>query len=187
MIPDVTNDKYLALRNEAFSEKARYISGAKNNKDQFLNKFREAEEILGIDSMCYLPDQKDYYRLTQHLYQKEVLVHARRSNAAVLIKELEKISQLSVMVDFDMGIDCPLFVPVAELTGQRDQLRRYLIDNQVYCPVHWPISPYHEEISVKVQEVYDNELSLVCDQRYSPNEMMKIIETINNYYSGDIG
>ena len=186
IVPDATNNKFLALRNEAFFEKARYISGAQINKDLFLNKFRKAEEILDIDSMCYLPDRKDYYRLTQRLHQKEALVQARRANAAVLIKELQKIPQLSVMVDFDMDMDCPLFVPVAELTGQRDQLRRYLIDNKVYCPVHWPTSSYHGEILVRTQEIYDNELSLVCDQRYSPNEMMKIIETISNYYSGDI-
>ena len=186
IFPDATNDKFIALRNDAFSEKARYISGAQINKDQFLNKFREAEEILDIDSMCYRPDRKDYYRLTQRLHQQEALVQARRANAAVLIKELEKIPQLSVMVDFDFNQDCPLFVPVAELTGQRDQLRRYLIENQVYCPVHWPTSLYHEGISAKAQEIYDNELSLVCDQRYSPEEMIKIIKLIRNYYSGDI-
>ncbi len=182
IIPDATNTKYLSLRNEAFLEKARYINGAQIDKDQFLKKFRDAEVILDQDSDCYLSDRKDYYRLTQHLLQKETLIQARRFNAAVLIEELEKIPQLSVMVDFDLEKDCPLFVPVAELTGQRDQLRRYLIDNQVYCPVHWPISPYHEGISARTQEIYDNELSLVCDQRYSPNEMIKVIELIRNYY-----
>ena len=183
MVPDATNDKCLALRNKAFSEKARYISGAQINKECFLNKFCEAEEILDKDSMCYLPDRKDYYRLTQHLYQKEALVQTRRANAAVLIKALEKIPQLSVAVDFNLDTDCPLFVPVLELTGQRDRLRRYLIENQVYCPVHWPTSPYHGEIPVRTQEIYDNELSLVCDQRYSSDEMLKIIELIRVFYS----
>lgn len=186
IVPDATNEKFLALRNEAFFEKVRYIRGAQINKDQFLCKFRKAEEILDQDSKCYLPDPKDYHRLTQHLHQMKTLVQKRRANACTLIKELEKIPQLSVMVDFDLDQDCPLFIPVVELTGQRDQLRRYLIENQVYCPVHWPTSLYHEGISAKAQEIYDNELSLVCDQRYSPEEMIKIIKLIRNYYSGDI-
>ena len=100
-----------------------------------------------------------------------------------MIKEIKNIKQLSVIVDFNLATDCPLFIPVIELTGQRDQLRRYLIDNNVYCPVHWPVSPYHKEISIQTKEIYENELSLICDQRYSPDDMMIIIKLIRDFYS----
>ncbi|NBH32795.1 hypothetical protein D3Z58_04330 [Clostridiaceae bacterium] len=39
--------------------------------------------------------------------------------------------------------DCSLFVPVLVPNGKRDRLRRYLIENEIYCLVHWMISEYH--------------------------------------------
>lgn len=180
---NLTNEKYLALRNEAFLAKSRYIGGAISDKTVFLSKFQEAEAILDEDYACYAPDRKDYYRLTQRLQHKANMIQARQANAAVLIRELENIKQLSVIVDFDLDNDCPLFVPVVELTGQRDGLRRYLIDNDVYCPVHWPLSQYHQGISPDVRGIYENELSLICDQRYTPDEMMGIIDLVKEYYS----
>lgn len=73
----------------------------------------------------------------------------------------------------------PLFVPVLfESKDQRDYVRRKLIDNQIYCPVHWPI-PAQIPSEYKVNDIVDRELSLICDQRYGLPQIKREIETIN--------
>ena len=180
---DKTNPEYIALRNQALLEKSRYINGEDLNKGSFLDKFRKAEETLDEDYSCYAPDPKDYYRLVKSIRNQEKMIAARRANAAVLLQEIASIEQLSVIVDFDMEKDCPMFVPIVEMTGHRTELRNYLIKNEVYCPVHWPISSYHKELNDGVKTIYENELSLVCDQRYTPDDMMRIIWLIKDFYS----
>lgn len=81
----------------------------------------------------------------------------------------------------EMGAhDTPLFVPVWIQSGIRDNLRRYLIEHSIYCPVHWPLSDLHI-ICDEAKQLYQSELSLVCDQRYVHFDMYRIVETIKNY------
>ena len=56
--------------------------------------------------------------------------------------------------------DSLLFVPIILEHDLRDKLRKYLIEKQVYLPIHWPL----EE---RINNVFEKELSLICDQRYT--------------------
>lgn len=182
-VPDSTNSDFIKLRNEAFAEKRRYIYNGSGQKEIFLEKFGKAEELLDEDCSCCLPDPKDYDRLQKAMSGKEKLIAARRENAAVLIKGLKEIEQLSVIVDFDLAKDCPMFVPVIEKTGRRSELRKHLIEHEIYCPVHWRVSEFHKDLPERSEIIYDNELSLVCDQRYTTDDMVRIIDCIKHYYS----
>jgi hypothetical protein len=182
-IADSANVDFIKLRNEAFAEKRRYILHGSGKKEIFLKKFGKAEELLNEDCSCYMPDPKDYNRLQKAMSYKEKLITVRRENAAVLIKGLKDIEQISVIVDFDLLSDCPMFVPIIEKTGKRSELRKHLIEHEIYCPVHWPVTEYHNELPDNSRKIYDNELSLVCDQRYTPNDMARIIDCIKQFYS----
>ena len=74
--------------------------------------------------------------------------------------------------------DCPLFVPI--IIEQRDELKKMLISKGVYCPVHWPISKYHV-LTEGTRKIYEKELSIICDQRYSIEDMKKICCLIKGY------
>ena len=74
--------------------------------------------------------------------------------------------------------DCPLFVPI--LVENRNELRKYLISKNIYCPVHWPISSLHK-LSDEERYIYDHEISLVCDQRYNLEDMDYICECIKEF------
>ena len=78
--------------------------------------------------------------------------------------------------------DVPLFVPTM-IKDDRDRLRRHLIDKKIYCPIHWPISEYHYGISDLSKKIYEEELSLVCDQRYTEEDMNRIVYEIKAYIS----
>ena len=82
--------------------------------------------------------------------------------------------------EVDLSMDVPLFFPVFLENKKRDSLRKYLIDRGIYCPVHWP------EVMGADVGVRNNELSLICDQRYSEGDMQAIVDAIHEWYQEEI-
>lgn len=67
----------------------------------------------------------------------------------------------------------PMFVPI--FLENRNEMRKKLMKNNIFCPVHWPFNASEEDKN----SLYDTELSLVCDQRYSSNDMENIVKVLN--------
>ena len=120
-----------------------------------------------------MPSQKE---LAQKLDVAEIR-HRRRENAAVLLEAFSDIALFPALREED----CPLFVPILVPDGKRDELRRYLIQNAIYCPVHWPLTDDHIADPQTLQ-IYQNGLSLLCDQRYGAADMARIVETVKTFW-----
>src|SRR5690606_9921762 len=106
----------------------------------------------------------------------ETVRNRRIKNAKILydgIKGFDFISPLIPKPDFNNN--CPLFVPLVVNLGKRDELRQYLIENNVYCPVHWP------ENTGSRLGICKSELSLICDQRYNEKDMEYILFLIETW------
>ncbi len=73
--------------------------------------------------------------------------------------------------------DYPLFVPIIVRENLRGKLRTCLIENQIYCPVHWPLSKYVLS-EVKAHFIFQHELSLICDQRYTESMLSRMVDII---------
>ena len=56
-----------------------------------------------------------------------------------------------------------MFVPI--ISKNRNNIRKKLIENNIYCPIHWT------SFNNSNNEIYANELSLICDQRYAKEDM----------------
>lgn len=171
---------YVALREQAMNQKRIYIGAMQEcledahlDKD-YLRIFEEAEACL--DNAQILPACNRDVELAGKL-DSEFMRNKRRLNAEILRQEVADWLIFRDMKD----TDCPMFVPVLVPDGKRDELRRYLIDNSIYCPVHWPISPIHK-LDNRERFIYENELSLVCDQRYTEDDMRRIVEKINEFW-----
>lgn len=164
---------YCRLREQAMRGKALYISGKSDSKD-YLQTFSEAEQRLDRGDICLAADRD--VDAARHL-DIGLIKERRRKNAKRL---LEALSDMALFPEMGED-DCPLFVPIIVPNGKRDELRRYLIENSIYCPAHWPLSEYHK-LDEKVQTLYKDELSLVCDQRYTEEDMVRIIETIKQFW-----
>ncbi len=166
------NSDYVRLRREAMAAKKAYMEGNMGSKD-FLKTFTQAEEMLehcGIELM----DKQDYDWI--RILDVKFIRDRRRSNALIL---LEAFKEYAIFKDFE-ECDCPMFVPIMVPDDHRDNLRKHLINHQIYCPVHWPVSEVHQ-LTEEEQAIYDNELSLVCDQRYDDDDMHRIINTIYKF------
>ncbi len=97
----------------------------------------------------------------------------RTANANYIIDALKKRG-LKPILNFHNNM-VPLFIPM--VFKNRDTIRRKLREHNIFCPVHWPRL---NEIATKSNKLYDNELSLVIDQRYDKNDLSKIISIIED-------
>lgn len=164
---------FLSTKMEAMKMKSQYLSGNLDiDKTTFLNAFTESNEWLA----------ENYSGLTIDEYSKQIFLNAdyqkqrniRINNARILYEGLESNQDISFLFPIHR-MDCPLFVPVIIANGKRDVIRKKLIDNRIYCPVHWP----HPNAECQ-SNLYEVELSLICDQRYNEDDMQRIVEVLNN-------
>lgn len=165
--------EYIELRQLAMEQKRHYIMNSNGQNDKsFLDTFNKAEEWLDNSKDIYAADARDID--LAHYLDIGFIKNKRRNNAKIL---LEALGDISIFPEIK-GNECPMFVPIRITT--RDSLRKYLVQNMVYCPVHWPISEKHilmEEEKI----IYDEELSLVCDQRYDKEDMYHMVELIQDF------
>ena len=165
---------YSALREKAMLDKQKYLCGVSDADKSYLAVFNEAEEVL--ETIGILPAaQRDVHMVDK--LDVELIRTRRRENAEIL---REAFTQWLIFRDMKES-DCPMFVPVLVPEGKRNTLRRYLIENEIYCPVHWPVSEYHK-LDAKTETIYENELSLVCDQRYTKEDMYRMVDVIKAFW-----
>lgn len=165
---------YWKEKAEAMLSKASYLEGDKSVKKQtFLDAFGRFNHFIARD---YINKRMD--DLSYTIWKNTDLQAIRRRrlrNADILQRGLRDVMYIADMAD---GC-CPIFVPVFfDSKEKRDKVRNILIQENIYCPVHWPKNPAIIG-TMKVNRLYDTELSLICDQRYGENDMQRITDTIN--------
>jgi len=163
---------YSALRKQAMEVKQKYIQGA--GEKLHLPLFAQAEELL--DTVGIIPaSERDV--LAAKALDVDKIKSRRRKNAQFL---REAFADWLVFPKMNTT-DCPMYVPVMVPDGKRDALGRFLIQNKIYCPIHWPVSVHHK-LQASEAFLYQNELSLVCDQRYTENDMGRMVKTIKAFF-----
>ena len=171
---------YTLLREKAMQLKHSYINGSVDTRGSsvtdkgYLKMFDAAEESL--ENIGIAPAAERDVALVEQL-DVDFIKSRRRANAKILRSAFSDWLMFSELND----TDCPMFVPVLVPEGRRDSLRRYLISNDIYCPIHWPVSEYHK-LDGRTTVIYQSELSLVCDQRYTEDDMFRMVETINAFW-----
>ena len=164
---------YIFLREKAMKMKNSYIHGWGVEDKEYLKIFEDAEECL--ENVGVVPAAFRDVQLINKLDVDSIKAH-RRANAEVL---RNAFCDWLLFPNLSPAVT-PMFVPILVPVGKRDELRRYLIKNGIYCPVHWPVSKYHR-LDKRAEFIYKNELSLVCDQRYTEEDMNRIVEKIKMF------
>lgn len=175
IIPNKDSDSLIKGKIQAMKQKTDYIDGKDVDKVTFLNNMRKFEKEFRKRDYRYKIDSVSLSILEN--IDIELVRHKRRNNARTLydgINELKHIKLLIPNPDFD-NIS-PLFSPIMMERNKRDELRSFLIKHNIYCPVHWP------NTEVNSSSISNSELSLICDQRYSFDDMKHIVELITKWY-----
>lgn len=170
---------FVKNRIEAMELKGRYLRDDANvTKDLFFAKFNIFAKKLTEDYVGYKMDGLSLEMLST--YDVENMLKSRKENASLLYAMLKDVGNLEF---WDDATDTALlFVPVlCKNKEDRDALRSFLIQHEIYCPVHWPKGPWIQSGSY-ADRLVDRELSLLCDQRYGEEQMIRIAHTIKEYY-----
>lgn len=168
------------------TQKAEYMlnsndesSHSKKLKYDFLKSFSEFNTSIQLNYKNIIIDD-----LSKHLLARidvEDIKKRRYKNAQYLHKYLEESEYIKFLFDeISIKEDCPLFVPLMVRENIREALQNYLISNNIYCPVHWPV-PKGYKLNIRTERLYNEELSLICDQRYGYDDMEKITNTLGEF------
>ena len=162
-------DSFIKGKCHAMRLKSAYLDDSDISKKQiFLTEFLNTNAWLAENYHGLLidPFSEEYIKKADIDSQRQ----KRRKNAHVLYTGLEgKVNFLFP----ESAMDCPLFVPV--VINNRDCVKKQLASKGIFCPSHWP----HPNADCN-SNLYGAELSLICDQRYSEDDMQRIVAAIND-------
>ncbi len=178
--PNLAFDNYVKLRMQGFRLKQEYMNNRIQEKGFYFKAFSDASSLLEKNYIDYAMSNEGKNRLFNNDYY--YISKKRQENAKYLINELKDISEVVLPFKQVTSTDVPLFVPIIVSKHHRNQLREYLVKHNVYCPIHWPISSFHN-LSDITQDLYLKEISLVCDQRYNLKNMKKVVHLIKKFYT----
>lgn len=165
------------LRKAALQLKAHYIQSADDElKPRYLELFAQAEEMLNKDVSAYRMDEASKAIVSS--VDLSELRGRRRENFAYLLTAAQALDYLEPVFKELSGNVCPLFFPVY-IEGRRDEVRQALIAEDIYCPIHWPVPPQVDLARYpNAKYIYENILSLPCDQRYGLKDMERMEQAL---------
>ena len=168
---DNSNKKMIEIRNSAMKKKSEYIlDGNEELKDCFLKEYKESNVELEDDYKDYSIDEKSL-SIIQKIDISQ-LKNRRINNAKIIYEKLN--GKVKFLINDYNGEDALLAVPIMLDSDTRDALRDYLKEMKVYLPIHWPLPD-------KRNNIFDRELSLVCDQRYTEKEIAEYVDYIDDF------
>lgn len=172
------NNDMIRIKNEAMTEKEKYILENKSiDKTIFLNKYEYFNKFLQKNYKLYDMDKTSIENFKR--FPIDDVIEKRIKNATIIENELIGIDGIKIMFKLKDG-DCPLFVPILISDYNKfKKLKEILKEEKIYLPSHWNKSNIIPE---KLSNIYNKEISLVCDQRYNENEVKKYILMLKNVW-----
>lgn len=134
-----------------------------------LDLLMKGENYLDKEYLCRWDEESKKLFLKLDI---EGIKESRKCNAKYLHEQLIKMNISHLYSEEGTPLCIPLMV------DDRDDLRRAFFKENIFTPKHWPF------VSVELNgenDLYDIELSLICDQRYTLEDMEKQISVIKKY------
>lgn len=172
--------------NESFiSEKTIGKVLRENNGDAnvFLDLFLKAENRI---NQSVIPRKMS--RVSRFLLERTDLnevASLRRANWFYLMEMLKSLSSeiKPLFHELEEG-EVPLGLPVKVSPGKRDNLRKFLAEYNIYCPVHWPINGKQYFSHFKSDfELSESIITLPIDQRLTKNALDYFAEKLRLFFS----
>lgn len=156
--------------------KSQYLQGPSLDKQVFLNLSNKGMEALFSDYKIREISEIST-RVIHSTNFKEVALK-RIQNFYNLYERIHEIKEVKLMVEPSAErVALGMVICVEE----RDALFRHLIQNGVYCNIHWR----ENESTVQFEDscyLSQHCLTLPCDQRYGTEQMNYIYKTITDFY-----
>jgi len=164
---------YVKKRIAALKLKGKYFSKSGLPKRVFEEAFAAADEFLGTTPVRI----SDYSRRMLRRFDFEAIIAKRRENFERFLRATSRLKIVRPIYK-DLPADvCPLGFPI--LTRDRNVVKRMLIKNQIYPPIHWRLPTELDRQDFPVPwRVSNNILTLPIDQRYDVRDMDFLADTL---------
>ena len=113
-------------------------------------------------------------KLLLNCFDYSQITRRRIENYSMLLRGLKHIALFDGLPKGTV----PLGFPVRH--KQRDHIRETLFKEQIYPPVHWTIKGTVPEKFCESHSLANDIMTLLCDQRYSLNDMSNIVNILSN-------
>lgn len=171
------NNDFVNLKRQAQRQKKRYLEGDERvSKEEFLAMNRQAEEMLYKQDTIF--GMSEYSRRFLGGTDVVAALETRTENGQYLDSCIRAMKNIRpVLDDKTQGY---LYYPI--YVEDRDELQAVLKNEDIFAPVLWPIDPMIEdELDGETRYIYDHLLALPCDQRYSIQDMERVIHCLRAY------
>ena len=106
---------------------------------------------------------------------------ARRRNFSTILQSLPD-ELFGIRPVFPVLTDTAVPSHFCLFADRRNDLQQYLEERSIHSTVYWPVGPLvHPENHPTVQYIYDHIVSIPCDQRYNPSDMMRVANALADY------
>jgi hypothetical protein len=152
--------------------------------EQFLNLFAQAEEL--IDNLVCPREMSclSHYLLARTDFA--AIAYKRRANFFYLVEELKQLALeydlIHPLFDSLEDNEVPLGLAIIINPFYRDRLRNYLSSQQIYCPIHWPLTG-EESLNWEAELLLSRSLlTLPIDQRIDNSALAYLIDKISDFF-----
>ncbi|KOS66674.1 hypothetical protein AEA09_18240 [Lysinibacillus contaminans] len=176
---NLENPDTLFLENQL---KGKIIRSWTEKSEYFINELKDSEASL---NNVVIP--KSISSLSKYVMERldfELIKKQRIANWRYLYEKLEE------KLFFNYKI-VPLFNQLAEdevplgfavqIEQERDNLRFFLIEKNIFCPIHWKLS---FTLDKEDEQLSNSVLTIPIDQRLGMKEIDYIVECLGLYYGG---
>lgn len=166
----IFNDIYF----QADNLKKLYLKKQSETK-KHLELYKSAEELLEKSGKLYGISAENKKIIENYNFDKMSKIRLR--NYKLMNKILGKKKSKFENQLFTGSKIVPLFYPIKVNCEKRSLVKEFLVDNKIYPPIHWPKHlKYLKEF--ESQKLYNMELSIPIDQRYSRKDIVKVATTL---------
>lgn len=177
--PTVMDEALQNAKKDASIKKYRYLFEQLGEKSEYLNSYREAEDIID--------NQKQYYTISdlsvllQSNLDIDSLRTKRRENFKIIAEALRYVNGVEVVFNQLKGDEIPLYCPI--VCEGREKLQSFLAKNSIYAPIIWPKADCCPAVDMDSEYLYEHLLCIPIDQRYDADDMRKVVRILKSYSS----
>ncbi|RZM81186.1 hypothetical protein C3B51_09360 [Pseudoalteromonas rubra] len=170
-----------AIKIEAMKLKTEYLEGGNVDKQVFLDLFSEGESCIVKSEPSGI--SKQAFTQVFRGYPVDYIV-TRKRNFETFLKALSDVTLKHINLLHYSHAETPFgAIFTCETAAVRARLRRYLIDNKVYCPVHWPQEK--GKVTDKSFALAERIITIPIDQRYSLQDVVLVAQIINRFFENE--
>jgi dTDP-4-amino-4,6-dideoxygalactose transaminase len=174
ILPD--KNLYVKNRLQGLELKGSWLKQSTFSKETFRRLFLSADKLLDTTPV----EVSDRSRRMLLKFDLDAIVNRRRANFRYLLNHLVDFKSATPFYrKLPAGV-CPLGFPL--LAKDRDGLKKMLIKNRIYPPIHWKLlsDVDKEEFSASWQ-VSKHILTIPIDQRYKTEDMQFVADIIGKF------